>query len=144
MKRLWNYGTSTPIQRIGVIVLGVGLLSLFSWMIKEDLSFEDLFNSYYLPGKRDSIFFHLFFYLIPLGFLMSWGYQVLIKLKEWIFNDKPKEVGQKRESKQKQPYAPHQKNLHFKNNLAAFQFATKNYAANMEPGKINLGLVQDV
>ena len=144
MKRLWIYGTSTPIQRIGVIVLGVGLLSLFSWMIKEDLSFEDLFNSYYLPGKRDSIFFHLFFYLIPLGFLMSWGYQVLIKLKEWIFNDKPKEVEQKREPKQKQPYAPHQKNLHFKNNLAAFQFATKNYAANMEPGKINLGLVQDV
>lgn len=144
MKKLWSYGTSTPIQRVGVIILGLGLLSLFSWMIKEDLGFESLFNSYYLPGARDSIFFHLFFYLIPIGLLMSWGYQLLILLKEWVFNEKPRAASQVSKPKEKQPYIPHQKNLHFKNNLTAFQFATKNYAANIQQGKINLGLVQDV
>ncbi len=147
MKRLWIYGTSTPIQRIGVIVLGVGLLSLFSWMIKEDLSFEDLFNSYYLPGKRDSMFFHLFFYFIPLGLLMSWGYQVLIKLKEWILSGELKEASLKKEvslKKQRSVYTPPQKILHFKNNPAAFEFASQNYKAALLANQMSVGIVRDI
>ena len=88
MKKVWDYGTSTPIQRVGVIFLVIGLLSLFSWMIKKDLSFDDLLESYYLPRSRDSFFFHLFFYFIPLGLLMSWGYQILLNIKRWILNGK--------------------------------------------------------
>ena len=147
MKRLWNYGTSTPIQRIGVIVLGVGLLSLFSWMIKENLSFEDLFNSYYLPGKRDSIFFHLFFYLIPIGLLMSWGYQILIKLKEWILSGGPKEASPKKEApskRQRSVYTPPQKILHFKNNLMAFEFASQNYTTTLLANHMSVGIVRDI
>ncbi|MCX0338306.1 hypothetical protein [Acinetobacter radioresistens] len=133
MKRLWLYGTSTPIQRIGVIVLGVGLLSLFSWMIKEDLSFEDLFNSYYLPSKRDSMFFHLFFYLIPLGFLMSWGYQILVKTQEWIF-------GKTKENKK--PLKDEK--LYFKDNMAAYDFASTIYSATLDLNTTYVGLIKDV
>ena len=53
MKKVWDYGTSTPIQRVGVIFLVIGLLSLFSWMIKKDLSFDDLLEAYSLPRSRD-------------------------------------------------------------------------------------------
>lgn len=66
---------------------------------------------------------------------MSWGYQVLIKLKEWIFNDKPKECETKTRAKTEAALRTTSEELTFQNNLAAFQFATKNYAANMEPGK---------
>ena len=144
MKRIWDYGTSTPIQRVGVIFLAIGLVSLFSWMIKKDLSIDDLFNFYYLPDSRDSFFFHLFFYFIPLGILMSWGYQVLLSIKGWILNGKPKNVDLKSEIKQKRAYVPPKKNLHFKNNPAAFKYASENYVACMFPGQMTLGIVQDV
>ncbi|WP_347454294.1 hypothetical protein ABEF83_08180 [Acinetobacter thermotolerans] len=129
MKRFWDYGTSTPIQRVGVIILGFGLVSLFSWMLKERLSFDDLLDSYYWPRSRDSFFFHLFFYFIPIGLLMSWGYYILVKIKEWVLKGKSKNT------------TPHK--LHFKNSHAAFEFATKQYSANMNSGKMSLGIVQD-
>ncbi len=140
MGKLWNYGTSTPIQRVGVIILGIGLLSLITWIIKEDLSFDDLFDPYYLPDSRDSFFFHLFLYLIPIGLSMSWGYQILVRIKEWIINDRPEKL----KSEQKKFYTPPKKNLHFKNNLAAFQFAAQQYSANMSPKKVSLGIIQDI
>lgn len=145
MRKLWNYGTATPIQRVGVIILGIGLLSLIAWIIKEDLSFDDLFDPYYLPDSRDSFFFHLFFYLIPIGFFMSWGYQILVKIKEWIINDTPEEVkSEPKKVKQKKVYSPPKKNLHFKNNLAAFQFAAQQYSVDMSPKKVSLGIIQDI
>ena len=144
MKKVWDYGTSTPIQRVGVIFLVIGLLSLFSWMFKKDLSFDDLIEPYYLPESRDSFFFHLFFYFIPLGFLMSWGYGILIKLKEWVFNEKSEQIDSKNYVKQRQSYAPPVKNLHFKNNLVAFKYASENYTACMLPGKMTIGIIQDI
>ena len=153
MKRVWDYGTSTPIQRVGVIFLVVGLLSLFSWMIKEDLSFDDLLEPSYLPGSRDSFFFHLFFYFIPLGLLMSWGYQILLNIKQWVFNESYEKLTSnkhssstenlKSTSKPRQKYTTPQKNLHFKNNLTAFKFASENYVANLLINQMNVGLVQD-
>lgn len=143
MKRIWNYGTATPIQRIGVIVLAFGLVSLAAWMIRNDLSFSDLLHSYYLPDSRDSFFFHLFYYLIPIGLLMSWGYQVLIKIKEWIVNDRTEKIESKT-TKQRKPYIPPEKNLHFKNNHAAFKFAAQQYSPDMNPMQMSLGLVQEV
>ncbi|RZG64158.1 hypothetical protein EXE25_17650 [Acinetobacter bouvetii] len=145
MKKVWDYGTSTPIQRVGVIFLVIGLLSLFSWMIKEDLSFEDLFEPYYLPRSRDSFFFHLFFYFIPLGLLMSWGYQVLVMIKAWIINGESKKLpSEPRKVVQRQPYTPPKKNLHFKNNPAAFKYASENYIATMNSSAMNVGIVQDI
>jgi hypothetical protein len=145
MKRLWGYGTSTPIQRVGIIVLGVGLVSLFSWMLKEDLSFDNLFEPYYLPGSRDSLFFHLFLYLIPLGFLMSLGYRVLVKIKEWIVNGESKKPqSEPKKVEQRQSYTPPKKNLHFKSNPAAFKYASENYIATMDRNKMSVGIVQDI
>lgn len=88
IRKIWSYGTSTPVQRIGVIILAIGLVSLFSWMFKEGLDFEDIFNEYYFPEDRDSIFFHLYFYFIPLGLILSWGYQLLVIIKRWVIGKK--------------------------------------------------------
>lgn len=143
MKKVWDYGTSTPIQRVGVIFLVIGILSLFSWMFKKDLSFDDLIEPYYLPGSKDSFFFHLFFYFIPLGFLMSWGYGILIKLKEWIFNEKSEQIESKSEVKQRRPHVPPKKNLHFKNNPAAFEFASGIYNPDLSTGKNFFGIVRE-
>lgn len=143
MKKIWNYGTSTPIQRIGVIFLVVGLLSLFSWMVKEDLTFDDLFEPYYLPKSRDSLFFHLFFYLIPIGLLMSWGYQILLNIKRWVFGEKPERIEPNSEVKLRRSYVPPKKNLHFKNNSAAFEFASSIYNADLSTGKNFFGIVRE-
>ena len=151
MKRIWDYGTSTPIQRVGIIILGVGLISLFSWMIKEGISFDDLFEPYYLPGSRDSLFFHLFFYLIPLGLLMSWGYQILVEIKRWVFKEQnQKTINPTNEIKREIPKqqtgtnTPNRKNLHFKNNLAAFKYASENYIATMDGNTMSIGIIQDI
>lgn len=138
MKKVWDYGTSTPVQRAGIIVLSLGLISLLAWVIKEDLSFEDIFDSYHFPRYRDSFFFHLYFYLIPLGFLMSWGYRLLIKLKQWVFyKDTGKSVINSNE-----PIL--NKHLHFKDNTSAFEFASSISVADLSPQKINLGTVFEI
>lgn len=143
MKKVWDYGTSTPIQRVGVIFLVIGLLSLFSWMIKKDLSFNDLLESYYLPRSRDSFFFHLFFYFIPLGLLMSWGYQILLNIKQWVFGEKPERIEPKSEVKPRRSYVPPKKNLHFKNNPAAFEFASSIYNPDLSIGRNFFGIVRE-
>lgn len=144
MKRLWNYGTSTPIQRIGVIVLSIGLISLVSWIIKSDIDIEYIFNEYSFPRSRDSFFFHLYIYLIPLGLLMSWGYEILVKIKSWVLNsNEPKQEINPTSSKKTQNTS-HQKPLHFKNNLAAFNFASKNYDAKFVSNNMMVGIVRDI
>lgn len=74
---------------------------------------------------------------------MSWGYQVLIKIKEWIVNDRTEKIESKT-TKQRKPYIPPEKNLHFKNNHAAFKFAAQQYSPDMNPMQMSLGLVQEV
>lgn len=146
MKKIWAYGTSTPIQRVGVIILAIGLLSLLSWIYKNDMAFEDIFDSYYFPESRDSFFFHLYFYFIPVGLLMSWGYSLLVKIKSWIINGAEKKQPNKVQNANatpRQPNKPKLKNLHFKNNLAAFKYASENYKAVMTPNQISLGIIQD-
>lgn len=143
MKRIWDYGTSKPIQRVGIIFLAIGLFSLFFWVAKEDLSFSDLLDPYYLPRSSDSFLFHLFIYFIPLGLLMSWGYQILIKVKDWVLNGKPIKVDLKNKVKQRQPYTPPKKNLHFKNNQAAFEFASSIYNPDLLIGRNFFGIVRE-
>lgn len=132
IKKAWTYGTSTPVQRAGVIILLIGLLSLSFWMGKEGLDFEDILNPYYSPSSRDSFFFHLYVYLIPLGLLMSWGNGLLIKIKNWVMNDRDSNI---------ESNANHL--MHFENNLKAFQFAADSYIPDLTPKKISIGLIQD-
>ena len=142
LKKIWNYGTSTPIQRVGIIILTIGLVSLISWMIKEELDLGDIFNSYSFPRSYDSFFFHLYFYFIPLGLLMSWGYIFLLKTKEWVINGyiykKPTSP------KPKFTYTSPKKNLHFKNNSEAFKFAMNLYATNYTTNQMYFGIVKDI
>lgn len=133
MKRIWNYGTSTPIQRVGVIFLAIGLFSLFSWIFKEDLSFSDLLDPYYLPKSRDSFLFHLFIYFIPLGLLMSWGYQILIKVKDWVLSGNTKT-----------PNSPKNQKLYFKDAVAAYEFACTIYPPKLDLNMSYVGLVKDI
>lgn len=142
LKKIWNYGTSTPIQRVGVIILTIGLVSLISWMIKEELDLEDIFNPYSFPRSRDSFFFHLYFYAIPLGLVMSWGYVFLIKTKQWIIMGYiPKHSSP---LKRKKTYSPPEKNLHFKNNTEAFEFATQLHSINYQTNALYFGMVKNI
>jgi len=146
LKKIWEFGTSTPIQRFGVIILLIGLASLLSWIYKADLDFEDIFDSYYFPESSDSFIFHLYFYLIPVGLLMSWGYFLLVKTKHWIIKGSEKKQPNKAQNANATPNKPNKpklKNLHFKNNLAAFKYASENYKAAMAPNQMSLGIIQD-
>lgn len=91
IKKIWEYGSKEPIQRIGIIIFIFGVFSLFLWMIKENLNLIELFDYGNFPQKRDSIIFHLFIYFIPLGLIFSFGYNVLLKIKNWVLGNKPKE-----------------------------------------------------
>lgn len=141
MKRLWNYGTSTPIQRVGVIILSIGLISLISWLIKADIDIEYIFNENSFPRSRDSFFFHLYLYFIPLGFLMSWGRIFLLKTKDWVMNGYTQK---KPESQKSKPNYTPQKNLHFKNNNEAFKFAMNLYSTNYTAKQMYFGMVKDI
>lgn len=126
--KIWRYGSKEPIQRIGIIILIIGLISLFSWVYKRNLDFNELFNTYYLPEHRDFIFFHLYLYFIPIGLLMSWGYSLILKIKKWIFKED----------------SNLNKKLNFKDSLAAFKFAATVYKPNFEDKKASFGLIQNV
>ena len=144
IRKVWRYGTSTPVQRIGVIILFIGLLSYFLWIFQANLDIEDIFNPSYFPRSRDSFIFHLYMYFIPIGLLMSWGYSILIKIKKWIVEGSAKKEQIKSGSNiQTNSNKVKQKNLHFKNNLAAFKYAAENYQATMVPNKMSLGIIQD-
>ncbi|MDO7240299.1 hypothetical protein Q5M79_06280 [Acinetobacter baumannii] len=127
LNKIWEYGSKEPIQRIGILTLIVGLISLFSWLYKENLGLVEIFDTYNLPQKRDALFFHLFLYFIPLGLLFSWGYCLLVKIKRWVFNQKSTS-----------------KKLFFKDNLSAFSFATTVHKPLFEKKKMSLGIIQEV
>lgn len=142
IKKIWNYGTITPVQRSGLIILGFGLISLISWAIKNNFFYYTYYypNDFF-PTKRDSFFYHLYLYLIPVGLLMTWGYHLLYKIKFWIFNGKNINIfTDKNKSSQS---LQEQKNIYFKNNLAALKFVSKNYTTQTTYDQINIGIVQD-
>lgn len=133
INKLWSYSTKEPIQRVGVVVFFIGLLSMFSWILMRGVDPLDVIDSYYQPDSRDSFFFHLYLYLIPIGLLMSWGYSLLLKIKEWIIKG----------NAEKKPHSNSKKNLHFKTTLAAFQFAVPLYSVNFSLNIMNVGIIQN-
>lgn len=111
INKLWIYGTKKPVQRVGVIVLAIGVISSILWMVESGRALEIFFNSYYFPRSYDSFIYHLYLFLIPFGFILSWGYKVILSIKLWIFgnnkNTKPAGI----------------EVMHFKSNEAAFEMA---------------------
>ncbi|NAR60041.1 hypothetical protein [Acinetobacter haemolyticus] len=122
LKKLWAYGTTSPLQRIGLIILSIGALSYLSWVFTgyhhgydytdPGLWINVIFDHEYFPGRRDFLFFHLYLYLIPIGILMTWGRGLLIKLKSWIMS-----------GSKKNPVS--MEVIHFKDNEAAFEMISK-------------------
>lgn len=96
LKKSWAHGTTSPFQRIGLIILSIGMLSYLSWVFTghhQGYDYTDpdpwinvIFDHEYFPGRRDFLFFHLYLYLMPIGILMTWGYGLLIKLKNWVMS----------------------------------------------------------
>ncbi|EPH7299518.1 TPA: hypothetical protein PKT77_003518 [Acinetobacter baumannii] len=92
LKNFWDRGTKKPIQRIGFIVLCIGIFSFIAWDI-EDTAFRlSLYYGfdweYRFPQKHDSWFYHLHVYLIPLGLFLTWLYPFTRKLRLWIFENR--------------------------------------------------------
>ncbi|HAV3880038.1 hypothetical protein K5D25_04495 [Acinetobacter baumannii] len=127
LNKIWEFGSKEPIQRIGILFLTVGIISLLSWVYKENLDLNQILNPEYFPQKRDGFFFHLFLYFLPIGFLLSWGYFLLLKIKRWVFYKKPS--GEK---------------LIFKDNLSAFSFATTIHKPLFEKNQMSFGIIQEV
>ena len=127
LNKIWEFGSKEPIQRIGILILIFGLISLLSWVYKENLALDEIFDTYNLPQKRDSLFFFFFLYFIPLGLLFSWGYFLILKIKRWIFNKNSSD-----------------KKLIFKDNLSAFSFATTIQKPLFEKNQMILGIIQEV
>lgn len=132
MKKVWEYGTSSPIQRVGLIILSIGMLSYLTWVLTGsrygyDYTYPDrwidvIFDPDYFPEKRDFVFFHLYLYLVPTGLLMTWGYRLLVKLKSWIMGENKKKP-------------VNTEILHFKDNKAAFDMACKYMDTDIAQGK---------
>ena len=143
LKKIWGYGTKTPFQRVGVLILTLGLVSALSWFMESDMYYMDVIDPYYFPDYRDSYFYHLYLYLVPIGLLMSWGYDLLQKIKSWVATGatplKTKSTLAPTHSTSKQEL----KNLHFKDNLSAFQYAVSITSASFLPGQMSLGLIQE-
>lgn len=141
LKKIWNYGTSTPVQRIGLIISGIGILSYITWVFTgrhygyyytdPNLWIDVIFDSDYFPKKRDFVFFHLYLYFIPVGLIMTWGYKLLVRLKSWIMTG----------SKKKPSNA---EVLHFKDNAAAFEMACEFMDTDIIHKKPVIALVSDL
>jgi len=132
LKKIWAYGVSTPFQRMGLIILSIGILSYLTWVFTGnhygyDYTYPDrwinvIFDPDYFPEKRNFVFFHLYLYLVPAGLLMTWGYRLLVKLKSWIMGEN-----------KKQPV--NTDILYFKSSEAAFEMACKYMDTNIALGK---------
>ena len=114
-------------------------------MYKENLDVSELleFRAYDYPQYRDSLFFHLFKYFIPLGLLLTWGFHFLLKLKEWIYSGNKVIDNNSVVKKKSRPYTPPKKNLHFKSNLDAFEFSKQIFNANLAEKQISIGIIKE-
>lgn len=115
IKIFWMKGTSQPVQRVGLIILAIGVMSCTLYSIQSPYHYEIqdiLLDPDYYPRYRDPIFYKLYVYFIPLGLLLSWGYSLLVKLKIWVMG------GNKNKSTSMEV-------MHFKDNEAAFEMVSK-------------------
>jgi hypothetical protein len=94
--KIWRYGTNLPLQRIGLIILVIGLISFFAWAFETRTVFWiDAYSGwdpYVYPDKYDSIFYRIHLVFIPLGLLMTWLFKpvstILNSISKWVFKNK--------------------------------------------------------
>lgn len=87
---LWELGTRRPIQRIGLIILILGMISAISWFINKQ-DFAVFFDPDCFPDNRyDHFFYRLYPLFFPLGILMTWGYFIIDSIYSWISTGKIK------------------------------------------------------
>lgn len=85
LNKIWSYGTYSPIQRTGLIILALGCASFLFWIV-EDRTFYysrlyGLVFDYAFPRLRyDGLFAWIHLYLLPLGLLMTWLYHPINKI----------------------------------------------------------------
>lgn len=95
MNKFWRYGTHLPIQRIGLIVLSIGIISFISWCIDTKTVFWiDSFSGwdpYRYPEKYDPFFYKIHPVFIPIGIVLTWLYipvnKIMKLIKGWIFQN---------------------------------------------------------
>ncbi len=61
LNKIWEFGSKEPIQRIGILVLTVGIISLLSWVYKENLDLNQILNPEYFPQKKRWLFSFIYF-----------------------------------------------------------------------------------
>lgn len=88
LKDIWNLGIQTRIQRLGFLLLVVGILSLVAWLYEDIYDWSYLFSLYELPSEDEVWFYRLHVYLIPIGLLMTWLIPLPLKIKDWILTGK--------------------------------------------------------
>lgn len=114
--KFWEYGTNSPVQRIGLIILIIGISSFLGWCFKAEIVFYSSLYSgwleYVKPTNNDNFFYHLHIFSLPFGLLLTWGYGLLIKLKQWIIGENKKENSTS-------------EILYFKDNDSAWEIAKK-------------------
>lgn len=87
---IWANGSSQPLQRIGLIILAIGIFSCIFWVFESPNYYniiDILFDPRYYPGHSDALFYKLYIYFIPLGLILSWGYPFLKKIKSWVLKE---------------------------------------------------------
>ncbi|QXA08339.1 hypothetical protein I6L27_02005 [Acinetobacter pittii] len=95
MKKLWAYGTTFPLQRIGLIILLLGIVSFISWCIESRIVFWiDAYSgwaTYYYPENYEYFFYKLHPFFIPLGLLMTWllipSKKIYQFVSNWVFKN---------------------------------------------------------
>ena len=101
LKAFWGYGTNKPVQRIGLVVLVLGLVISVLWA-NDQLFYHSDANYLSLPDYLDIVindiptyrdgYFLLYPYLIGTGLLMTWLYGFSAKavhvFKNWVMANK--------------------------------------------------------
>lgn len=90
MKKLWQFGTKTKMQRFGFLVLIIGLISFFAWLYS-GARFGFYIDDYYgkgfdfdIPRRHDFWIYKIFLFAIPLGLFLTWLYPSWQPVIKWI------------------------------------------------------------
>ncbi len=98
LKKFWNYGTYKPVQRIGLLIILLGLILSFAYSVKVNYWFYEGVKYYFFtvferpPEFKYDGFYASYPYLIALGVLMTWFNPIFIRIfifiGSWIYKNK--------------------------------------------------------
>ena len=101
LKLFWEYGTKKPVQRVGLIILTIGLIISILWandqlFYHSDASYLSLPEYLNIvvndPPKYRDGYFYVYPYLLLIGLLMTWLHnlssKVVVLFFKWITENK--------------------------------------------------------